>query len=158
MAKVVVFSFDDMGKKKDAATKAVARYFARAGEHVVQIDVPSAVRRTAGISYREMRLTFADSQTVSFFVKQSGDIYQVKLNGRLFSIKHQDDQPKAIAEIVKAMDSGRSKFQAAMAKVKVALPASIRTAAPKMEAILKERIANLDEALSVANSELAALG
>lgn len=152
-----VFDFDAMGSKKDAATKAVARYFTRAGEDVVQMDVSSGVKRTSGISYREMLLTFADGQTVAFFIKQHGDIYKVKLNGRELPITAQDDQAKAIGEIVKAMNSGRSKFQAALAKVRVALPASIRTAAPRMEVALQEKSNALTEAIDLATGELAAL-
>jgi hypothetical protein len=158
MAKNLIFSFDDMGSKKDAATRAVVRYFARAGSHIVQGDVSPNIKRSSGVSYREMVLTFADSQVVTFSIKQSGDIFQVKLNGKSVPLKHQDDQVAAIGEMVGMMDAGRSKFQAAMAKVRIQLPDSIRTAAPKLEVALQEKVNALDEAIAVIKEEITAIG
>ncbi|WP_211473786.1 hypothetical protein [Collimonas humicola] len=76
MAKNLIFSFDDMGSKKDTATRAVVRYFARAGSHIVQGDISPSIKRSSGVSHREMVLTFADSQVVTFSIKQSGDIFK----------------------------------------------------------------------------------
>ncbi|HWX01558.1 hypothetical protein [Collimonas sp.] len=157
MAKNLIFSFDDMGGKKDAATRAVVRYFARAGSHIVQGDVSPNIKRSSGVSYREMVLTFTDSQVVTFSIKQSGDIFQVKLNGKIVPLKNQDDQAAAIGEMVGMMDAGRSKFQAAMAKVRIQLPDSIRTAAPRMEVALQEKSAALDVAIAAITEDIAAL-
>lgn len=157
MAKNLVFNFDEMGSKKDAATRAVVRYFARAGSHIVQGDVSPNIKRSSGVSYREMLLTFADSQVVIFSIKQSGDIFQVKLNGKVVPLKQQDDQVAAIGDLVKMMDAGRSKFQAAMAKVRIKLPDSIRTAAPKLEVALQEKANALDEAITAIKDDIAAL-
>ena len=157
MAKNLAFNFDEMGSKKDAATRAVVRYFGRAGSHIVQGDVSPNVKRSSGVSYREMLLTFADSQVVIFAIKQSGDIFQVKLNGKVVPLKQQDDQVAAIGDVVKMMDACRSKFQAAMAKVRVKLPDGIRTAAPKLEIALQEKANALDEAISAINDDIAAL-
>ena len=115
------------------------------------------MRRTLGISYREAQFGFADSQTVSFGITQSGDVYQVKINGKPFPLKYQDDHIKAISEIVAGMSKGRAKFQAALAKVKIALPGTIRTAAPKMEQVLRDKIVVVDEAIAVAQETLATL-
>jgi hypothetical protein len=157
MAKNLIFSFDDMGSKKDAATRAVVRYFARAGSHIVQGDASPNIKRSSGVSYREMVLTFADSQVVTFSIKQSGDIFQVKLNGKIMPLKNQEDQVAAIGEMVGMMDAGRSKFQAAMAKVRVQLPDSIRTAAPRMEVALQEKSAALDAAIAAVEEAIAAI-
>ena len=59
----LLFSFADLSVK-DKAARAVVRYFSRAGASVVQQDVATATKRTSGISFRELILTFADSQTV----------------------------------------------------------------------------------------------
>ena len=136
--KNLLFSFEDLSAK-DKAAKQAARYFSRAGANVVQQDVPTAVKRSSGITYREMTLTFADSQQVVLRIKQSGDIFQVLLNGKVLPIKNQDDHVKAIAEIVQAMDAGRSRFQKLLAAAQVRPPAGIRTAAPKMEQVLTEK-------------------
>jgi hypothetical protein len=148
--KNLLFSFEDLSTKDKAAKQAV-RYFSRAGANVVQQDVSTSVKRTSGVSYREMTLTFADSQQVAFRVKQSGDIFQVMLNGKVLPIKNQDDHVKAIAEIVQAMDAG-------LAAAKIKPPAGIRTAAPKMEAVLTKKRDALKEAVAAVREEITKVG
>lgn len=154
MSKNVVFKFDEMSNK-DRATKAVSSYFKKAGAEIVQVDVSPNVKRTSGISYRELSLTFADSQIVIFRIKQSGDIYQAVLNGKVKPMVNQDDHVAAIAELVKAMETGRSAFQAKLAKAKVKLPNSIKTTVPNKEKLLIEKRDALKEAVTAAEQELA---
>lgn len=154
--KHILFSFDAM-TGKDAGSIAVKRSFARAGSKVVGVDGDGPVKRAAGVSYRELRMVFGDGQTVTMRVKQTGDIYQVLLNDRLIPIKSQNDHEKAIAEIAKAMDNGRESFQKKLAATLVKPPPGIRTAAPKMEAILTERRDSLKEAIAAARDKLAGL-
>ena len=151
-----LFSFEDLSAK-DKAAKQAARYFSRAGANVVQQDVPTAVKRSSGITYREMALTFADSQQVVLRIKQSGDIFQVLLNGKVLPIKNQDDHVKAIAEIVQAMDAGRSRFQKLLAAAQARPPAGIRTAAPKMEQVLTEKRDALKAAIAEVRSQIEAI-
>ncbi len=154
--KNLLFSFEDLSAK-DKAAKQAARYFSRAGANVVQQDVPAAVKRSSGITYREMTLTFADSQQVVLRIKQSGDIFQVLLNGKVLPIKNQDDHVKAIAEIVQAMDAGRSRFQKLLAAAQARPPAGIRTAAPKMEQVLTEKRDALKAAIAEVRSQIEAI-
>jgi len=157
MSKNLLFSFEDMSVK-DKAAKQAMRYFSRAGANVVQQDVLPSVKRSSGISYREMLLTFADSQNVVLRVKQSGDIFQVLLNNKVMPIKNQDDHVKAIAEVVQAMDAGRSKFQKMLAVIKAKPPAGIRTAAPRLEQALTEKRDMLKSAIAAVREEIASLG
>ena len=152
--KSLLFSFADLSVK-DKAAKEAMKYFSRAGANVVQQDVSTAVKRNSGVSYREMLLTFADSQKAVLRIKQTGDIFQVLLNNKLLPIKNQDDHIAAIAEIVKAMDSGRSKFQKLLAAAKVRPPAGIRTAAPKMEQVLIGKRDALKAAIAEVRAEIA---
>lgn len=153
-AKQLIFSFDELSVKDKAAKKAM-QYFTRAGLPVVSQDVDTKIRRTSGISFREMLLTFADSQTVTLRIKQSGDIYQVLVNNKAVPLANQDDHVKAIADIVKLLDAQRTKFQKKMALAKVKLPPSIRTAAPKLEAALDQKIASLNDAIAAVDEEIA---
>lgn len=154
--KNLLFSFEDLSTK-DKAAKEVMKYFSRAGANVVQQDVNTSVKRSSGVSYREMSLTFADSQQVVLRIKQTGDIYQVTLNGKILPIKNQDDHVKAITEIVAAMDSGRTKFQKLMAAAKIKTPPGIRTAAPKIEQVLTEKRDSLKAAIAQVIEETAKL-
>jgi hypothetical protein len=154
--KNLLFSFEDLSTK-DKAAKQVMKYFSRAGANVVQQDVNTSVKRSSGVSYREMSLTFSDSQQVVLRIKQTGDIYQVTLNGRILPIKNQDDHVKAIAEIVAAMDAGRTKFQKLVAAAKIKTPPGIRTAAPKIEQVLTEKRDSLKAAIAHVIEETAKL-
>ncbi len=153
--KNLIFSFNDLGSKSDSVARQVSKYFSRAGSPVVQTDVSPRVMRSSGISYREIRLVHADSQTTTFRIKATGDIFQVLLNNKLLPIRSQDDHVAAITEIVKAMDSGRSKFQKLLAAAKVRPPAGIRTAAPKMEQVLIGKRDALKAAIAEVRAEIA---
>lgn len=154
--KNIIFNFDEMNSK-DKVSKAISKFFSRAGAQIVQIDVPKNIKRTSGISYREVSLTFADSQTVVFRVKQTGDIYQILINNRMRPIKNQDDHISAIDEIVKVMDSGRSAFQKKLAATKVEIPKGVKSTVPKKrEALIAKRDA-LNEAIQQAEAELNSL-
>jgi len=151
--KNLIFDFGELSAKDRAAKNAV-RAFHRAGANVIESDVGGGIKRSSGISYRELHLTFADSQRVTVRIKQSGDIFQVLLNGALLPIRNQDDHVKAIAEIAKAMDGGRAKFQKRLAAAKVATPPGIRTAAPKMEQVLTEKRDSLKTAIAEVREEI----
>jgi hypothetical protein len=146
----IIFDFNALGKSYNQ----IKRYFSKAGSNVVNIDSDNKVRRTNGISYKEVGLTFADSQTVLLRVKGTGDIYQVVLNGKLTPIKNQDDATLAIAEIVQMMNAGRSKFQQKLAKLAIKPPPSIKTAAPKMLQVLTEKRDGLKEAIAEVMAEI----
>jgi Asp-tRNA(Asn)/Glu-tRNA(Gln) amidotransferase A subunit family amidase len=150
----LLFTFEDLSNK-DKAVKQALKYFSRAGANVVSNDVDPKIKRTSGISYREMSLTFADSQIVTLRIKQSGDIYEVKLNGKVIPIKNQDDHVKAVAEIVQKMDAGRTAFQKKLAKAQVKLPPTIKTAAPKMLQLLTEKRDHLKELIAEVRAEIA---
>ncbi len=148
-----LISFDDL-KAGAKALKKLAQAFMRAGTPVAATDVDPKTKRTSGMNYRVVLLTFADNQKVQLGVKTTGDIFEVKINGSVLPIKAQDDQRKAVAEIVKALDSGRAKFQAKLARQKVALPKGITTAAPKMEQKLAQASADLDDQIAKAKTRV----
>ena len=150
----LLFSFEDMSAK-DKAAKLVSRHFRQAGAQVVQSSADPRAKRSSGISYREMTLTFADSQTVVLRIKSTGDVYQVVVNGSITPIKNQDNHVAAIGEIAAMMDKGRTKFQAKLAKAAVKPPPGITTTAPKMKAVLTERRDNLIAAIAEVRADTA---
>ncbi|HEY4529160.1 MAG TPA: hypothetical protein VIG97_02340 [Luteimonas sp.] len=151
--KNLLFDFNKLGPA-DAGVKKAVQQFGRAGSRVAQAEAVAGIKRTSGISYRELSLTFADSQRVVLRIKQSGDIWQVLLNGTVVPVRNQDDHVAAVAEIAKAMDAGRQKFQRRLAAIKVKPPAGIRTAAPKMEQVLTQRRDTLKEAIAEVREEI----
>lgn len=144
----LLISFDDL-KAGASALRKLTQAFTRAGTPVATSDVDPKAGRTSGVSYRRVALTMTDNQKVELLVKTTGDIYEVRINGSRFPVKNQTDQRKAIGEIAKALDAGRAKYQAKLARQKVVLPKGIKTAAPKLE----QRIAQEREALTVQVAE-----
>lgn len=152
--KNLLFSFGNLSATDPGVKKAVLQ-FERAGSKVAQTDAMTGLKRSSGVSYRELYLVFSDSQRVVLRIKQSGDIFQVLLNGAIMPIKNQDDHVAAVAEIAKAMDAGRTKFQRKLAAIKVKPPAGIRTAAPRMEQVLIQKRDMLKEAIAEVREEIA---
>jgi len=138
MSNPLLFPFAAMSSN-DPAVKELARHFKKAGANVVQAEANPAIRRASGIAYRELHLSFVDSQMITLRIKETGDIYEVRINNKLTPIRNQDDHAAAIKEMVKAMERGRAAFQRKQAKQKVKLPPSVKTAAPKLEQALTER-------------------
>lgn len=147
-----LFTFEDLSSK-DKAVRTLQRQFQRAGATVASTEINPTVKRTSGITYREILLTFADSQTVTFRVKRTGDIFQVLLNGKVTPIANQDDQTKAIEEVAKRMDAGRSSFQKKLARAQIKVPTGMKTSAPKIEKVQAEKIAALNDALAEAQQQ-----
>lgn len=157
----LLFSFDDLANEAKAkkARDAVIREFTRAGITAISEDGAaisaemSKVKRTSGVSYREIAITFVDSQKVIFRIKAQGDIYQVAVNGKLIPVRNQDNHKKAIAELIAVMDKDRSRVQKALLKTKVELPKTIRTAAPKMVEVLTQKRDDLKVAIATVIEE-----
>lgn len=150
----LVFNFEDLDS--DTAAQALSRYFQGAGEQVVQTTVDPQIRASSDIAYKTIDITFADGQKLTLLVKESGDIFSVLLNGKALPLKTQDDQEAAMAEMVKAMDDGRAAFQDALTKTQAVVPATVRMAAPKVEAALQARLTSLNDAIAQAKQELEA--
>lgn len=155
--KNLLFNFEEMASSKDKIAKIIGRQFGMAGQNIVQTDISESTKRSSGVSFREMTLTFADSQTITLRVKQTGDIFQVLLNNKVIPIKNQDDHAKAVTEIAQNIDKGRAQFQKKLAATKVAVPKGIKTAAPKIEQVLTEKRDSLKEAIRAVNDEIGKL-
>lgn len=121
MAKSLLFSFDDLSDKNKVVQK-VKKQFEKLNLTVTAVDVPQQIKRTAGVSYREVSMTFADSQIVTLRVKKTGDIFAVLLNKKAIPIKNQDDQTKGLKEIADAVVKNQSAFQRKLARIAIKVP------------------------------------
>lgn len=164
--KTPLFSWADLGTEQGAskALKQITAIFARAGNKTMQEDEKAAsaeiskVKRTNGVKYREIVIAFLDSQSLVLRIKESGDVFQVVINKKLTPIKNQDDQKKAVDEIIGILNAGRSKFQAAMAKKKDPTPRTKTTTSKKQQIVqLTERRDQLKEDIATIEEETAKL-
>ena len=150
------FDFSDQGSASKALKK-ISQLMQRAGQPVVSQSFDAKMKRTSGVSYREALLTLASGQTVSLRVTQTGDVYAVLLNGSLRPIHSHDDPNKAVTEIAKMADANQAAFQKSQARIKVELPAGIKTAAPRMEVALQTRVTELDGQIAERQGQIADL-
>lgn len=135
--------FKNLQANEKSAPKELLKMFKRAGAEIVASSVEKAKRQNA-VSFKTIHLTLSDSQVLALRVKESGDIYQVLLNGKVMPIKNQDDEKAAVSEIVKLWQANINKFQAALAKKKADLPKGVKSTRKKLIETLKNDIAELD--------------
>jgi len=152
--KTITFDFDNASARA-RSIREISKEFTKVGAQVVTAEADQNTSRRAGITFRNLNLTFADGQTVTLAVKSTGDVFEVKINGKVTPLREQDDHRKTILEIATKMEVGRAKFQAALARVRVPLPASIRTSRTSMLVAKQARRDELVEAISLAKAQYA---
>jgi len=149
--------YSRLGTATAIATKALRRRLEAASIGVIDIASDGKVRRSASVSYREVVINLRDNQTVALRVTQTGDVFQVLVNGKVTPIFAQGSPTEAINELALILDRTRAQHQKRLAALQVKPPPSIRTAAPKLEATLREQIAQVDAQIAEAREELAQL-
>lgn len=149
MSNLIEFADLTVGNR---AVKKVTQAFTRAGAPVATIDMDGKTKRSSGVSFRSLFMTFVDGQKVEMQVKKDGTVFAVKINGSIRPMKEQDDHRKAVAELVKYLEAGRKKHQQKLARIKTRLPKGIKTAAPKMEVALKSKMGQLDSEIAAART------
>lgn len=153
--KPILFQFDAQGKAK--ALREVAKLFERAGTQVVTSEAAPTMSKRAGVSFRNVDFTFADGQRVTMAVKETGDVFEVRINGSVVPLRNQDDPALAVKEIAGLLDKRRAAFQKAQARVKVPLPPSLRVSRKTLMAAKVAKRDALKEAVTEAEKELADL-
>ncbi len=154
--KTLLFNFGAMGAN-DKSIREITKRFDRAGTQVVSHDVAKTLTKRLGVAYRNVELTFADGQTVTMGVKETGDVFEVRINGKVVPLRQQDDHAATVVEIATLLDKRRAAFQRALAKVKVPLPPSLRVS---KTSLIDQKIAKRDglrEAIASKEEELAEL-
>lgn len=154
--KALQFNFENPSEK-DKAVKTVVQRFRLAGANVITSEVDKKMSIRAGVTFRNLNLTFADGQTVTMAFKSTGDVFEVKINGKVTPLKGQDDYQAAVSEIAGRMDKGRDAFQRALARVKVPLPPSIRVSRSNLLKAKIERRDALKESIKLLRDELTSL-
>lgn len=154
--KTLSFNFDSPSNK-DKAVKEVVKVLAKHGANVVTSEVDQRVLKKAGVAYRNVMLTFADGQTATLAFKETGDVFEIRINGKPVPFANQDDHNDTLKELAALLERRRSAFQRAMARVATPLPPSIRTSRASMLKGLTDRRDALRESVALAEQELADL-
>lgn len=149
----ILFHFDDpVGRRRGTGKAKTA--FKNAGYAVASMDVESKIKTTVGVKYRRIFFAFHDSQQVEIWVKESGDVFKVKINNREFPVAEQDDHKKSVKEIAKALESGSTAFQKKLAKARIAVPAARKSSAANTLKFLEQKNLDLDDAIGSTEAEI----
>ena len=149
--KVILIDYDKIvsdEKSLNSAAKPLASAFKKSGLQVSSFSSDGKIKRLDDYSFKVLKATFPDSQTVEFHVSRTGDIFKVKVNGRDFAIKSQDDHNKAVNEVVMALNSGRDAFVKKLSRVKT------EPLTKKVSMSFKQRMEAAQKALTDAQSLL----
>jgi len=138
----IVLNWNDLASGKPM--KELKQAFARAGTFVVTAESDNKVKKSVGVEYKTLNMSFNDGQKVSMDAKKGGDVFSVRVNNRVLPIKNHDNILKAALEIINAMDKGRKRFQATQARKKVELPKGMKSTTRKKIDILTEKNTELD--------------
>ena len=152
----LLFDIKDLSTEADSM-KRLIKMFSQLGETLVSHDVEKTLKRSAGITYKNVDLTFADSQTVTLAIKNTGDIWQVKVNNKLTPLRNQDaHKPEAvIQEIVQKIKAGRTAYQKALAN-KVKADDVVKSAKSSgLKNTQKMRVASLEEQVTAIDALIA---
>lgn len=141
----------------EKAIKLISQQMGRAGQTVASSEFNNKARRSSDTTYREAMLVLASGQTVTLRVNNTGDIYQVLLNGSVKPLKEHTDVEKAVGEIAAMAEKNQAAFQKAQARKAVALPRGMSTPKPKQVEVLAQQVAELDTQISERKSTLAEL-
>lgn len=152
MMKNLIFEFADIGSGSKIE-KTLTKAFDRVGIEVITAGSDGRMRRSSGVSYKDLMLTMVDGQTVTLSVKSTGDIWRVAINGKVVPLKSPDDHAESIKELAAMLDAGRAKFQAAQAKIRVKLPDTTRSKVAPMAERLKAEVAELDAKIGEAKAK-----
>lgn len=147
----LLFDIKNLSTEADSL-KRLIDMFVMLGETLVTHDIDKNLKISdvdENFKYKNVRLTFADSQTVTFSIKQTGDIWQVKLNNKLIALRNQDaHKPEAVVqEIAQKIKAGRTAYQKALAKKVNATEVVQSVKQAGLKNTQKMRVASLEEQL-----------
>ncbi len=135
---------DEKGLKKFTAA------FKKKGATVKNVTAPNKAKRANGIQQKDFKLEFEDGQTLAFFVKFDGTIFQVKLNNKVVPVTNATNMTKAIDELAKKVLANTDAYTKARAKREEALRnKKIRPPKPKINTSRKQKIKEKEESIKM---------
>lgn len=134
--------FDENGLKP------IIKEFEKVDLPVSRVEATNKPKRESGFLCKSATLFFESGQKLFMKAKANGSIFQVKLNNKAIPIKHVDDVPKAVKEVVAFVKKNEKRYlknqrkQLAKKKLKIRKPTPVRTSVKKQT---EELTASLEE-------------
>lgn len=149
--------FDERGLKP------IVKEFEKADLPVSRVEATNRPRRESGFLCKSATLFFESGQKLFLKAKANGSIFQVKLNNKAIPIKHVDDVPKAVKEVVTFVERNEKRYlknqRKRLAKKKLDIPKvkPVRTSVKKQTEQLTASLAEMNEEVAGLEEEQTAL-
>lgn len=90
----------DFDKFDKAGLKQVLKKFETEGLPVDDVEATNKSKRESGFLLKTATIIFSSGQKLMIRAKAGGGVFQVKLNGKVMPIKHAEDVPKSLDEVI----------------------------------------------------------
>ena len=148
----------DFEKLDEKGLKKLTAAFKKKKLPVKTVTAPNKAKRANGIQQKDFKFEFEDGQTLAFFVKSDGTIFQVKLNNKVIPVTNSTNMTKAIDELAKKVLANTDAYTKARAKREAALAnKKIRPPKPKVTTTRKQKIDEANTAISALDETIGEL-
>ncbi len=145
----------DFEKLDEKGLKKFTGAFKKKGAPVKSVKAPNKAKRANGIQQKDFKLEFEDGQTLAFFVKSDGTIFQVKLNNKVIPVTNTTNMTKAIDELAKKVLANADAYTKARAKREEALRnKKIRPPKPNVTTAREIKIKEKEASISALSESL----
>lgn len=144
----VVVDFDNVTEK---GLKKLLNALKNAGYPAIDIEAPNKKMRRDGEQVKKAKLFFEDGQSMTLFIGDEGDIYQMTLNSTKQPIPSVKNERELAREMTRLLERNKVKFQKQQAR-KAAKAVKDTSSTKPASRSLSKRIEEAKRALSTAES------
>lgn len=144
----VVVDFDNVTEK---GLKKLITALKSAGSPVTDVEASNKKSRRDGEQVKKAKFFFENGQTMTLFIGDAGDIFQMQLNATKQPIPSVKNERQLAKEMTRLLDRNQTKFDKAVARKAAKAIKDTSSTAPASRSIGK-RLEEANQALSVANA------
>lgn len=109
----VVVDFDNVTEK---GLKPLIDGLKRAGQTVESVEATNRKTRRDGLYVKKAKLVFENGQSITLFIGDQGDIYQMTVNGKKHPVPSVKSERELSRELAKILESGQARFDKSQQK------------------------------------------
>ncbi|UTZ44616.1 hypothetical protein [Vibrio campbellii] len=144
----VVVDFDNVTER---GLKKLISALKSAGAAVTDIEAPNRKMRKDGEQVKKAKFFFENGQSMTLFIGDAGDIFQMTLNATKQPLPSVNNERKLATEMVRLMERNQSKFDKEVARKAAKAVKDTSATKPASRSITK-RLEEANEALATASS------
>ncbi len=111
--KYVVIDFTSV---TEAGLKPITSALDRAGQKVIEVEANNRQMRKDGLSIKKAKIYFERGQSITLFIGDQGDIYQMTLNGTKRPVPQVTSERDLARELANIVDQNQAKYDKSLLK------------------------------------------